>query len=230
MKYPIATLENAIIERIRGAKPRYLRFVGSYGGELAGEWQAVIRSLPAVWVTFRGMSEPRAQNTARTRWRATLELSTIVAARNVRGESAGRHGHPGGHPAEVGTYQMINDVSALICLQDFGLSGVDYLRPGAIRTLFGAATGADALSVLAQGWFADIELRMREPGKAYPGTVDPVPPEERPGYLPEYPPEALPDLETLALRYWLKPPLDPESDPPSAEDRITFNKMGHPHV
>lgn len=218
--YPFARLENAVIERIRAARLPYLRFVGSYGGELAGDWAAVVRQVPAVWVTCKGMSAPRSLNTTRTRWRAAVELTTVVAARSVRSEAAGRHGHPGGHPCEAGSYRMLGDVARLIGLQDFCLDGVDYLRPGAVRSLFGAAAGVDALSVFAQSWFADVDFIWREPGHAYPGTVDPVDPADRPGYLPDVPDPDAPDMETLALRYWLKPPLDMDADPPSAEDVV----------
>ncbi len=35
--YPIAAIESAMIRRIHEARLPYLRFVGSYGGELLGD-------------------------------------------------------------------------------------------------------------------------------------------------------------------------------------------------
>ena len=62
---PIMEIENGIIEQIAAAKLPYLRLVSSYGGELMGDWQGVIRALPAVWVTFKDSTAPEPLNTAR---------------------------------------------------------------------------------------------------------------------------------------------------------------------
>ncbi|MEG6593611.1 phage protein Gp37, partial [Desulfovibrio sp. 1188_IL3213] len=99
---PIMEIENGIIEQIAAAKLPYLRLVSSYGGELMGDWQGVIRALPAVWVTFKDSTAPEPLNTASTRFRTRLAFTTIVADRSVRSEAATRKGGPG----NVGTYQM----------------------------------------------------------------------------------------------------------------------------
>lgn len=217
--YRIHEIENAIIERIKEAKLPYLRFAGSYGGELTGDWQSVVRSLPAVWVTFKGSGTPAPLNTAHTRWRVELRFTTIVAAKSLRSEKATRHG--GEH--SIGTYQMLNDIGRLIAMQDFNLDGVDYLRPRDIRSLFNAGTGNNALSVFAQNWTTLVDIHMQEPCAAPPdsGHTGYVPPEGEtfPGTdFPQYQP-----LDTLALRYWLKPPQDMATDPPVMEDHLTLN-------
>lgn len=224
---PITEIENGIIERIVAAKLPYLRLVANYGGELMGDWQGVIRSLPAVWVAFKDSTAPEPLNTARTRFRARLAFTTIVADRSVRSEAATRKGGPG----NVGTYQMLDDVARLICMQDFGLDNVDHLRPGRVRSLFSAKTAAQALSVMSQEWTATVQFRLREPGQApLPedgATLQPggyLPPEGQtfPGAANANNPAPLPGLNCLRLQYWLKPPQDMATDPPAAEDHITL--------
>ena len=64
----IATIETAIVETIRAARLPYLRYLGTYGGELDGEPQSIVRQTPAVWVSYRDESAPDPRNTGRTRW------------------------------------------------------------------------------------------------------------------------------------------------------------------
>lgn len=221
MFYRIDGIESGMIECLTAAKPDYLRFVGSYGGELMGDWQAVIRALPAVWVAFQGMTDPKPCNTAQTRFEARVQFSTVVASRSLRSEATARKGGPAGTPY-VGTYQMLEDVAARICMQDFGVDGVDYLRPGRIRTLFTAKMAAQALSVLAQDWTSRVQFTLREPGQR-PIASEGEPTES--GYLPPSA-EPLPELRHLGLRYWLKPPQYPDTDDPLLTDilpRVRIN-------
>lgn len=217
--YRIHEIENAIIERIKAAQLPYLRFIGSYGGELTGEWEEVIRRLPAVWVTFKGSGNPSPLNTAQNRWRVELRFTTIVAAKSLRSEAATRHGGEG----KTGSYAMLNDVGRLIALQDFSLIDVDYLRPRDIRSLFNAGTGAKALSVFAQNWSTLVDIHMQEPCAAPPDST-------HSGYLPPegetFPGSEYPQYQPcneLSLQYWLKPPQDMATDPPMAEDKLTLN-------
>lgn len=217
--YRVIEIENALIERIRAAALPYLRFVGSYGGELSGNWDEVIRALPAVWVVFKGANAPRPLNTAQTRWRVELKFSTVAAARSPRSERAARQGYQvQGQQYAIGSYQLLSDVARLLTLHDCGLDSVDYFRPGAVRSLFNAGTGARALSVFAQDWSTSADFCLHEPCAAPLGTM-------AEGYLPEAGENApqYEQLRSLALRYWLKPPQQVEIDPPAAEDALTLN-------
>ena len=78
--YPIAAIESAMIRRIHEARLPYLRFVGSYGGELLGDWKNVYPAVPAIWVTFAGATEAKALDTARTRFESVLTFTSIAAA------------------------------------------------------------------------------------------------------------------------------------------------------
>jgi phage gp37-like protein len=219
----IATIETAIVETIRAARLPYLRYLGTYGGELDGEPQSIVRQTPAVWVSYRDESAPDPRNTGRTRWTVKATFSVLAAARSLKNEEATRHGDA----VQVGSYQMIEDVRALIGFNDFGLSGVDYLRPGRTRTLFNGRLAACGMSILMQEWTALYDLRVREPGqRALDPPRAPYLPPEAPG-LPAaaHAKDAvdLPPLSGFALRYWLKSPLDPDTDEPSAVDLITLN-------
>lgn len=209
----IDALESAMVKTLAG-RLSGMRFVGSYGGELVGDWQAVVRSVPACWVAFESMSEPKPLNVSRTRLEAWIKMVVVVASRSVQSESASRRG---GH-AQPGTYRMLADAAGLLCMQDFGLEGVDYLRPGPVRTLYSAQLQGQALSVMAQDWRARIVFLLREPGQRHlplPGDDDSGPH----GYLPPAPyGEPLPEMSGLGLRYWLKPPQDPAADDPMLAD------------
>lgn len=219
----IAAIESAIVETIRAARLPYLRYLGTYGGELDGEPQNIIRQTPAVWVSYRDESAPEPRNTARSRWTVKATFAVLVAARSLKNEAATRHGDA----VQVGSYQMIEDVRALIGFNDFGLAGVDYLRPGRTRTLFNGRLVACSMSILMQEWTALYDLRVREPGQraldAPPGAYLPREGTRLPGDAHAKDEPYLPPLSGLALRYWLKPPLDSEADGPSALDLVTLN-------
>lgn len=235
--YPIRAVENAIIRRIHAARLPYLRFVGSYGGELMGEWQTVYRAVPAVWVAFDGADAGRALNTARTRWESVLRFSTVCASHSPRAEAARTGG-----PATAGALDMLADVAALTALYDCGLDGVGLLEPGRIRSLFAAAVQGQSLAVFAQDWQCRVQVRFRAPCERplpAPGTASGpdsgadsgrpsgsyLPPEgvRLPGLAHAEDAGPLPPLEGLALRYWCKPPQDPATDAPLLEDRLTLN-------
>ena len=129
--------------------------------------------------------------------------------------------------ATAGANAMLTDVARLTAMQDYALDGVDYLRPGRIRSLFSGQVQAGGLAVFAQDWLCRVQARLRAPCERPLGT-------DAGGYLPPdgqpLPGKAhagddpwLPPLEGLALRYWCKPPQDPATDPPLLEDHLTLN-------
>ena len=132
-----------------------------------------------------------------------------------------------GGPATVGAYAMLTDVARLTAMQDYALDGVDYLRPGRIRSLFSGQVQAGSLAVFAQDWLCRVQARLRAPcerplgtnaGGYLPPDGQPLPGKAHAGDDPWLPP-----LEGLALRYWCKPPQDPATDPPLLEDHLTLN-------
>lgn len=166
----IAEIEDAIIARIRAAEATTpglgykLHEVTSYGGELDDDLARVVRSFPAVWVTFGGSGKSKPISTSRTKWQTPATFVTMVAARNVRGERDTRHGLTvNGVIREVGSYQMMKDISLLLVNSDLGMK-IGYLKPGATRTLYNTKLNGQALSVLAREWHTEfIEEQPRTP-------------------------------------------------------------------
>lgn len=143
----IADIETAIIARIKSAAGmRYLRSVESYGGQFDDDTFDVVRVLPAVWVTFAGASKP--VQTGENRFLKSATFAVMCGARSVRSERTTRHDGPAG---EVGAYTILQDVETLLLMQDLGMA-VDYLRPGAVRTLYNTRLRSNGLAVFAQEW------------------------------------------------------------------------------
>lgn len=202
----IAVIEDAIIRRLGEAGLPYLRTVATYGGELDGDTRQVVRAFPAVWVAFKGEGDPAPVGTSRTVWHVPATWVVLVAARNLRNEAATRKGDA----VQVGTYQMLEDVRALLMCQDFTEQGaaqgleMDPLRPGRTRSLYNGRLQDQGVSVYAQEWHTRYALRL------------PAPP-----LNPATPPGApLPELAAVGLRYHLQPD-DGEAD---AVDLLTLQQ------
>lgn len=166
----IATIEDAIIAHIKAAASATpglgykLPNVASYGGELDDDLAQVVRSFPAVWVTYAGSGKPRPYSTARGKWIVPCTYAVMVGSRNVRGERSTRHGLTvGGVIKEVGAYQMLHDLGLLLLNQDFGLA-IKNLVPGATKTLYNTKLNGQALAVFAREWHTEfVEEQPRVP-------------------------------------------------------------------
>lgn len=145
--YP-ALIEDAMLARIKAQSFGYaLKTVASYAGELSGDADAIARvlpSFPAAWVTLKSEGKPISYDTQRKRWLVPATFTVFAAARNARGERAGRMGTA----FEVGAYQIIGDCRQLFLGSDLGLS-IDFLNPGGIRTLFNSTVKNNYLAVYA---------------------------------------------------------------------------------
>lgn len=199
----ISQIEDAIIAHIQAAAAATpglgykLPVVASYGGELDDDLASVVRSFPAVWVTYAGSGKPRPYSTHRGKWITPCTFAVMVGARNVRGERSTRHGLTvGGVIKEVGAYQMLKDLGLLLLNQDFGLA-IKNLVPGATKTLFNTKLNGQALAVFAREWHTEfVEEQPRVP-------IDP----SDPMWL------------SLGINYYLKPG-DAVAD---ASDTVTLN-------
>ncbi len=165
----IAAIEDAIIDRIKmaaAATPGLgyaIRDVKSYGGEFDDDLSQVIRSFPSVWVTFVGSGKSRPMANSRSKWITPVTFAVMVGARNIRGERETRQGvSVGGVLHEVGVYQMLRDISLLLINNDLGLK-IDFLKPGATRTLYNTRMNGQALAVFAREWHTEfVEAQPRE--------------------------------------------------------------------
>ncbi|MFZ6748518.1 phage protein Gp37 [Undibacterium sp. Ren11W] len=143
----LAAIETAIIATIKAAAGlNYLRSVESYGGQFDDDTFDVVRTLPAVWVTFSGSGKP--VQTGEKRFMTPASFAVMCCARSVRSEETTRHDGPGN---EVGVYRILRDVKQLLLMQDLGLA-IDHLRPGAVRTLYNTKMRGNGLAVFAQEW------------------------------------------------------------------------------
>lgn len=166
----IAEIEDAIIAHIQTAAAATpglgyrLPTVASYGGELDDDLAQVVRSFPAVWVTYAGSGKPRPYGTSRTKWIVPCTFAVMVGSRNVRGERSTRHGlKVNGQIIEVGAYQMLKDLGLLLLNQDFGLA-IKNLSPGATKTLYNTRLNGQALAVFAREWHTEfVEEQPRVP-------------------------------------------------------------------
>jgi len=129
----IGAIEQAIVDRISladstGVLGYRLKKVASYGNELDHEIRTVIKNFPAVWIVFKG--EPKPENIGDGAWDHRPTFSVIVGVSNRRNEESSRRGAAG----KVGSYQLLEDVRALIAGHSLGLD-IEPLQPGVVRAL-----------------------------------------------------------------------------------------------
>lgn len=145
----IAELEDAVVARIKAAQdaglwPYKLLTIDTYGGQIAEDSQSTFR-FPAVFVAFTRMKKKGALG-ERTR-KVDVHLVLYVATRNPRNQRATVHGDM----HEPGSFQIAEDVIALLENQRLGMQMTMPLSAEEIETLFVArkSDGANAESILA---------------------------------------------------------------------------------
>lgn len=153
----IATIEQAIKQRLSDGLGQMVSGVHTYGGEFDGEGLAqVVNQFPAVWVMFAGIKDTVAHDTRRTRHKVIGRFTVLVGDRTSGSEADSRFG--GLHRNDVGTYRLLRAVRLLLTNQSFGLK-IDRLQPGAAKSLFSRQLELDAVSVFAlefdTHWFED---------------------------------------------------------------------------
>ncbi|MGZ8221773.1 MAG: DUF1834 family protein [Methylobacter sp.] len=147
----IAEIEDALVAAVKAASFGYaLGTVASYGGELGGDDKALallIRQFPAVWVTFKGESDPKPVGTSKNKWLVDAEFLLLAATHSARGEKFTRHSVSA---TEVGAYQIIEDTRLLLSNQDLGLT-IDPFQPRGVKSLFNKKLLAQSLAVFSLG-------------------------------------------------------------------------------
>lgn len=153
----IASIEQAIKQRLSDGLGQMVTGVFTYGGEFDGEGLAqVVNQFPAVWVMFAGIKDTAAHDTRRTRYKATGQFTVLVGDRASGSEADSRFG--GLHRHDVGTYRLMQACRHLLTNQSLGLS-IGRLKPGAAKSLFSRQMEQEAISVFAlefeTDWFED---------------------------------------------------------------------------
>lgn len=150
----IAAVENAILARIEGAQTAGVlgysyRTLESYPEDFDARLKEVIvgdRSFPAAWVVFGGWGRPVEATNA---LQAPAIFMVVVAAQNLRNEKATRHGvTPASGKAEIGAYQLLADIAALIHGQHLGLD-IQPFKLGPCRSVRPTPTTERKLSLFA---------------------------------------------------------------------------------
>lgn len=136
----IAEVETAILGRLKAASAAGVlgyefRTLESYPEDFDSRLKEVIvsdRTFPAAWVVFGGWRSPVDEGRV---LQAPAVFMVVVAAQNLRNEKATRHGVvPTAGRAEVGSYQLLLDVSRLISGQHLGLD-IQPFKLGACRSV-----------------------------------------------------------------------------------------------
>lgn len=126
--YTISQIEDAIIARIE-SQMTYLRTCESLSLDLLDEISEITIRLPAAYVIYasgRYLHMTGAQD-------REMEFLVVVAAKNLRGDVAARHGKG----SEIGVYKMLDDTRGALTKQACGLD-IDSLLPGDEEIIFGA--------------------------------------------------------------------------------------------
>jgi len=113
-----AELENAALARLKAAETTLgysWRTLDSLPLQFDEALEQLASQAPAAWAVWTGLGQGAVQGTTKA---YPTSLVMIVAAENRRSERATRHG---GSDAEVGSYQLLADVAALLDEQKLGL-------------------------------------------------------------------------------------------------------------
>ncbi|CDL80189.1 DUF1834 family protein [Xenorhabdus cabanillasii] len=164
----ITRIEQAICQRLADGLGNMTRTVTSYGGEIDDDLGRIVRALPAVWVTFGGISKTEPASVSRRQYKPTGQFVVIVADYSTRSDAASRQG--GINVDEVGCYRLVYAVRRLLTGQDLGLK-INPLVPGRVRTLFNTQVAERALSIFACEFDTQWLETALEPG-AWPRQTD----------------------------------------------------------
>lgn len=140
-------IKTLLENQIKSVKWKWLREVKSYGGEFDDDVQVIIKSFPAIWVTFQGSGKPKKTSHNKTEYPLTLVV--MVGARSLRNEETRRQGTI----ANIGTYDMLSFVQELLIgsnLSSVGVKGLEPLELGRTQTVFNTKTQSSSISVLSQ--------------------------------------------------------------------------------
>ncbi|MGE0333092.1 MAG: phage protein Gp37 [Ramlibacter sp.] len=144
MTSPVILIEQAITARLRAQRP-YSLTVESYGAELDDELFAWVRTLPASWVTFGGITSIK-RSGART-WIVDGSFEVLAAQRALVENDARLKDAT--HGLDVGVYQLLEDNKLLLANQVLGLA-IQPLSPGEVRPVMKSKVNRDAVHVYSQ--------------------------------------------------------------------------------
>lgn len=140
-------IKDVLAAQVRNRSWNWIRDIQTYGGEFDADIETLLRSFPAIWVTFVGSSTPEKLSHNKTRNEVTFAV--LVGSRSVRNEEARRHGAGD----DIGSFDMLDNVQRLLIgntLSSAGVSGLSPLELGKTKTIFNTQAKGQSLSVLSQ--------------------------------------------------------------------------------
>ncbi|RZG77778.1 phage protein Gp37 [Acinetobacter sp. WCHAc060025] len=156
-------IKDEMAQQIQDKKWPWIREIKTYGGEFDDDISVIIKTFPAIWVTFDGSKTPEKTSANKTKMPVTFVV--LVGNRSVRNEESQRHGAG----ADIGTFQMLHNVQQLLTGNDLSsqeLKGLAPLELGRVKTIFNTSTRSQSLSVLAQEFTTSYTItasdRVRE--------------------------------------------------------------------
>jgi phage gp37-like protein len=190
----VSLIEAAMVERLRAVPRDYAGLaVESYAGQLDDELFSWVRTLPATWVTFSGLTEFK--RTSIRAFKAHGKFEVLVAQRDLK-ENAGRlNGASSG--GAVGAYALLDDNKRALVNQKLDLA-IQPFTPGPIRAVMKSMVNREAIVVYAQ----EFSTEWQEVFSDAPAVPDG-------------------ELQTIGMSYYLKPQHTAPGDPADKTDLIT---------
>jgi phage gp37-like protein len=109
--YTWNTLEDAVLAALKAQLGSRVKTLTTYQGDYLADLKRQAWRLPAVLVLLR---QSRADQVTARSYEVQLDFTVVVAARQLRGEAAGRRG-------EGGVYEILEGVRQALWHQDLGL-------------------------------------------------------------------------------------------------------------
>ncbi|MBF7683917.1 DUF1834 family protein [Acinetobacter sp. B5B] len=149
----------------------WVREIKTYGGEFDDDITTVMRSFPAIWITFEGSGTPKRISHNKTEY--PIQFVILVGARSLRNEETRRQGTE----FDMGTYQMLDHVQRLLTnndLSSMGLHGVAPLALGRTKTIFNTAVREQSISVLAQSFSTQYVITASDRNRTEDMTISEI--------------------------------------------------------
>lgn len=159
--YPsLEQIEDAVVAALQADTTiqAYARAVQSFQGELLEALEEQSFRDPAFLVVISGGD---IEASGHLQHQVELEVGVVVRATNLRGN---KYQRAPSSSAEVGTYQMVQDVLRVLSLSDLALSGLDELEPKGWELLKTGSTRSRSVSAQLVTFTTHAELREEIPG------------------------------------------------------------------
>jgi phage gp37-like protein len=193
MTNAVTQIENAMVQQLRTVARDYPGLVvESYAGQLDDELFAWVRTLPATWVTFSGLTEYKRLSVHA--FKAHGKFEVLIAQRDLS-ENAGRLNAPAAGRA-VGAYALLDDNKRALVNQQLGLA-IQPFTPGPIRAVMKSMVNREAIVVYAQEFSCEWQEVFQDEPASPAG-----------------------ELQTIGASYYLKPQRDVQTDPADKTDVV----------